>query len=339
MDLCSFNNDGVDPEHGEEDDVMVTLQQEWHSDTESAVVDNSISLVLGRHALSDVSADDGDVDLDNISSLTTSGRFDKTSLSAGKLFILDPNLIRLELNKFLEENWYVVLDWDGILKDRMREANKRVPSLEWGPGKMNQWPCDAVPVNEIADSTRGIRLYLGSSAAALKVDEIQDDSLSLVMSMNDQDTKTKQEPSDWVEFFAGHKLNNLRYLGWDETNINYWDDYERWAEKIVSFVIIWNSMVMDFIQSHNMFRSEHADDTFSVLVHCYGGINRSGAAILCLVMMIENLSLEQALEKSLLLNAPEKPYWTRRNYFIPALLFFQHLNVRHLEAAQAKSSS
>ena len=124
----------------------------------------------------------------------------------------------------------------------------------------------------------------------------------------------------------------------------------RWAPLGRSVAFVWQAqyreppggasarMVLDFVQSHKIFRSQNPQKTFSVLVHCYGGINRSGAATLCLVMLLENLSLEEALEKSLLLKAPEKQYWIRRNYFIPALLFFQHLNGKHLKPAPANST-
>ena len=49
---------------------------------------------------------------------------------------------------------------------------------------MEEWPCDTVPVYEICDERFDIRLHLGSIVAALKIDDIQDESLGLVISMN-----------------------------------------------------------------------------------------------------------------------------------------------------------
>ena len=34
---------------------------------------------------------------------------------------------------------------------------------------------------------------------------------------------------------------------------------------------------------------------YSALSHCYGGVNRSGAAVVCLVMAVEQVSLQEAL--------------------------------------------
>ena len=38
-------------------------------------------------------------------------------------------------------------------------------------------------------------------------------------------------------------------------------------------------MIHDFVGHHNHFRKKNLDKTFSALVHCFGGINRVGAAI------------------------------------------------------------
>ena len=156
--------------------------------------------------------------------------------------------------------------------------------------------------------------------------------------MNDQDQKAKAEPSDWVEFFACRRLKNLRYSGWDETNINWQADWDRWFDKIVEFVfhLEFNGARL-CAESQYVPKPKSSGDIF-----CLGPLlwwrQSLWCGILCLVMILENLTLEEALEKSLLLKAPEKQYWIRKNYFIPALLFFQHMNVKHLKPAPAKSS-
>ena len=333
MALCS----DLAPPEEEEEAVIMALQREWQSDSDPER-DECLS-VEGSEAESNVTHANHieSPELKQSPGLVPIHDDMMSDTDISQLIILDVNQIRWELDTFLKKHWQAVRHWEYVIQNRMKEAFKSVPPLQWGPGKLDQWPCDAKPVYEIHDGDFHIRLYLGSIAAAFKVDEIQDD-LHLVISMNDQDDKTKGEPSDWVDFFAGRRLKNLRYLGWDETNINWYDNWDRWFEKIVEFIFIWNSMVLDFVQSHKIFRSQNPQKTFSVLVHCYGGINRSGAATFCLVILLENLSLEEALEKSLLLKAPEKQYWIRRNYFIPALLFFQHLNGKHLKPAPANST-
>lgn len=95
--------------------------------------------------------------------------------------------------------------------------------------------------------------------------------------------------------------------------------------KIAEFVIIWVEMVTQVNAREVWYRKLHPDKlNYDALVHCYGGVNRSGAAIVCLVMWMEQVSLQEALDRSLLLHCPNRKYWHKRDYFIPALLFFQH---------------
>ena len=56
------------------------------------------------------------------------------------------------------------------------------------------------------------------------------------------------------------------------------------------------------------------------LVHCFGGVNRSSSAVLCLNMALEGLSLEDALQASVFCYKPRLCSWRRRDYFLPALL-------------------
>ena len=114
---------------------------------------------------------------------------------------------------------------------------------------------------------------------------------------------------------------NLCYGGGDETGIDWYYEWDRWVLKIVEFVIIWVEMVTQVNEHEVWYRKLHPDKlNYDALVHCYGGVNRSGAAIVCLVMWMEQVSLQEGLDRS-----PNRNYWHKRDYFIPALLFFQHV--------------
>ena len=58
-----------------------------------------------------------------------------------------------------------------------------------------------------------------------------------------------------------------------------------------------------------------------ILVHCYGGCNRSGAAIACLLMYFCELTVEQAVF-CLLRARGGNEYWHHRQYMIRALVYF-----------------
>ena len=275
---------------------------------------------------------------DDESNMEVDAEFVSLGVVPGRMINLNPGQIWLELEKFLEEKWFAIEFWEKVIKSRMQQAYAEATPVAWPQGKMGEWPCDAVLVYEFCDQDLDIRLHLGSIAAALKIDDIEDDDLCLVISMNDQDEKMKTEPSDWHEFFSRRQILNIRYRGWDERGIQWFGMWNKWVQKIWEFVMIWQQMTYDFVEHHNRHRQKYPDSTFSVLVHCFGGINRSGAATLCLVMMLENITLIEALEKSILKHAPGKQYWQRRDYFIPALLFFQHLNIQPLAEARAGMS-
>ena len=328
------------------------LQENWHS-PDTAQVDqedegkgvteedlNGELPSLAATVIDESKLQNDDVDcelqttLDESTMEVDTEKFEPQGLVPG-IMMLSPDEIWWELKKFLEEKWFAIEYWEKVIKSRMQQAYSEATPVVWSPGKMEQWPCDARLVHEVCDELFDIRLHLGSIAAFLKVNEIQDD-LRLVISMNDEDDKRKGEPSDWHEFFAHRQIFNIRYRGWDEMGIQWFDLWGKWVEKIWEFVMIWNQMIYDFIEHHNRFREKNPDSgTFSVLVHCYGGVNRSGAATLCIAMILQKITLVEALEKTILKHVPGQQYWQRRTYFIPALLFFQHLNIQPLAEAGA----
>ena len=249
----------------------------------------------------------------------------------------DRELLFYEVSNFLWTYWDDVEYWQDIIQTHLNNVRSMGQLQQWATGKMKDWPCDAEIVYESynssyssADYVVPTRLYLGSIASALRVDEIEDSDLCLVVTMNaDDDSSWKHD--EWTQHFANRNIVNLRFGGWDEINI-HWSDWDRWVRKIVDFLMIWQDMVSQVLSYQSKHKCLVPGKCYSALVHCYGGVNRSGAAVLCLVMALEKVTLRTALDKSLLRHCPNRSYWTKRGYFIPALLLFQHMFSTPLES-------
>ena len=104
-------------------------------------------------------------------------------------------------------------------------------SDKWVSSCMTTWPCDATAIYE-ADV---LKLYLGSIASALRVDEIDVPDLELVITTNNDDQLEHGCPQSWKCFFAEHVLANLRYGGYDEPRV--WEhDWGHYLEKMQEFL-------------------------------------------------------------------------------------------------------
>ena len=150
------------------------------------------------------------------------------------MLILAPDQIWLELEKFLHEKWFAIEFWEKVIKSRMRQAYSEAKPAAWPPGKMEMalWRSACV-WNLWWEVWRQV-----ACGEPLKIDDIEDESPGLVISMNDQDEKTKAEPSDWHGFFAWCQIPNIRYQGWDEIGIRF-GTWNKGVEKIWEFVTIY----------------------------------------------------------------------------------------------------
>ena len=91
---------------------------------------------------------------------------------------------------------------------------------------MHEWPCDAEFVYSANRSpTEQTSLHLGSVASALKVEEIPYE-ICLVITMNAEDSQVSRDREDWQQHFAKCNIFNLCYGGWDETGIDWYDEWD-----------------------------------------------------------------------------------------------------------------
>jgi hypothetical protein len=175
-----------------------------------------------------------------------------------------------------------------------------------------------------------------------------------VISMNDEDEQRPGEPSrdEWFKYFEERGITNLRYCGYDERFFapekpGTW----RWATKKAEFKGIWRKMIKDFAtwwEDHHCNGADPSNDDptkdsntadtshdssdptkdsqmvpsdVAVLVHCYGGVNRSTAALICLLMVWTGQPAIFILQ--LVLNEKAgAQFWQDRLYILEALLEF-----------------
>ena len=115
---------------------------------------------------------------------------------------------------------------------------------------------------------------------------------------------------------------NARFDGWDKTRIA---ESER-TEFMRNFDQIWcrvASQVELYVRTRPPLTGSEPLPRFAgqpcrILVHCYGGCNRSGAAIACLLMYFCELTVEQAV----FVHGGGNEYWHQRQYMIRALVYF-----------------
>ena len=132
-------------------------------------------------------------------------------------------------------------------------------SEKWVSGSMTSWPCDGLVIYE----SDALKFYLGGIASALRVDEIDDPDLELVITVNKDDQLQRGCPHSWKTFFEERGLANLRYGGFDKGGLGVVWQY---LEKIQECLTIWSAFVHEF----EVWRPARASAAGQVvvLVHC-----------------------------------------------------------------------
>jgi hypothetical protein len=182
-----------------------------------------------------------------------------------------------------------------------------------------------------------VDFYLGSIAAAWHVSQGNCHGIvpaavpfACVISMNDDDQQRPGEPSrdEWAKCFEELGIKNLRYGGYDErVSASETQGTWHWAAKKADFKRIWRQMIKDFATwwDDHHFDSQMVGGTstgpVAVLVHCYGGVNRSTAALICLLVVWTGQPAMYILQLVLKEKAGGG-YWQDRLYMLEALLEF-----------------
>eukprot|EP00438_Fugacium_kawagutii_P031372 Skav227560 [mRNA] locus=scaffold154:6446:6871:+ [translate_table: standard] len=118
---------------------------------------------------------------------------------------------------------------------------------------------------------------------------------------------------------------HLKYSGVDYTNLEVESNW--WYDNVATFVDIWARAVEEVADQIQNLRKQ-GNPWPVLLLHCYGGINRSSSFAIALIMKLEHMrgtkkSTKEVIEMSFGTYRRALNPWQRRSYFIFALLAFE----------------
>jgi len=181
---------------------------------------------------------------------------------------------------------------------------------------IGDWPIDAAI---IFDDGRHV-LLLGSVKSACEITEVNRRlgvNIDIVVTMNADDTRRYGERGCYATYYAELGVENLRYGGFDTTNVKG----EEYDAKKMEYVRRWVGMCSDidaaFLDGEEAVSPVR--DNVTILFHCYGGVNRSGSALCAFLILRKEHTAKQAIER-LVAARPGNEYWKKRGYFIDGLI-------------------
>jgi hypothetical protein len=181
---------------------------------------------------------------------------------------------------------------------------------------IGDWPIDAAI---IFDDGRHV-LSLGSVKSACEITEVNRRlgvNIDIVVTMNADDTRRYGERGCYATYYAELGVENLRYGGFDKTNVKG----EEYDAKKMEYVRRWVAMCSDidaaFLDGEEAVSPVR--DNVTILFHCYGGVNRSGSALCAFLILRKERTAKQAIE-ILVAARPGNDYWKKRGYFIDGLI-------------------
>jgi len=181
---------------------------------------------------------------------------------------------------------------------------------------LSDWPIDAAI---IFDDDRHV-LLLGSVKSACEITEVNRRlgvNIDIVVTMNDDDTRIHGEPDCYETYYAELGVENLRYGGFDKTNVKGEEYDAKKNEYVRRWVAMCSDMDAAFLDGEEAVSPVR--DKVTVLFHCYGGVNRSGSALCAFLILRKEHTARQAIER--LVDArPGNDYWKKRGYFIDGLI-------------------
>ena len=143
-------------------------------------------------------------------------------------------------------------------------------------------------------------------------------NVDIVVTLNADDAPRRGEPEDWTEHFQSKNIVNLRYGGYDETGVQ--PGSPEFQAKKQEFLDIWKAMMADLDEV-----LAGKTGKVTILYHCFGGVNRSAAALCAFLIGRRKYSAEDAVRALMSARAGQN-YWFKRDYFFDALLAVNDLH-------------
>ena len=197
--------------------------------------------------------------------------------------------------------------WNDLIRNY--PTHKFMQDITW-------WPFPDVAV--IYDGP-DMCLVLGSVKSATEITRLGPKiNVDIVVTLNADDPKRRGEPEHWSEHFRSKNIVNLRYGGYDKTGVE--PGSPEFQAKKQEFLDIWKAMMADLDE---VLASKTGKVT--ILYHCFGGVNRSAAALCAFLIGRRKYSAEDAVRALMSARAGQN-YWSNRDYFFDALLAVNDLH-------------
>ena len=184
-------------------------------------------------------------------------------------------------------------------------------------GDIQRWPADATVIHKSAECI----LVLGSLKSAIDISgtnkRVQKQAgaghrVDIVISMNADDRWHEGEPDCYeTHYKKATVMCNLRYGGFDKQSIRGAEADAKRAE----YISRWWQVAADL---RDQLRNIRRDVPLVVLIHCFGGVNRSTSTLCALLIILYRYTAYEAIN-ALVTARPGLEYWSRRGYFVEAL--------------------
>ena len=199
-------------------------------------------------------------------------------------------------------------------------ANDRDLEVAWRDVQIwdiDRWPVDATVIHKGSKCI----LVLGSLKAAIDITETNKrigmqagwgHKVDIVISMNAEDEWHQGEPADYKKHYAQAYVRcHLSYGGYDKQSIHGAEADAKRAE----YISRWWQVAGDL---QDQIRQCQRNGPLVVLIHCFGGANRSSSTLCALLIILYRYTAWEAIA-ALVEARPGVEYWVRRGYFIEAL--------------------
>ncbi|CAE7367738.1 unnamed protein product [Symbiodinium sp. CCMP2592] len=191
--------------------------------------------------------------------------------------------------------------------------------IVWGEsynfGDISEWPLDAVVVS----SEPGEKCLLGSLRSAADLHNVELHTkvpVTVVVSICwKTEMQVKGTPRDWNKHFLDCGVRHLQ-VELDDHQVRYSQHPDWFLECTQNCTQTWKGMADALSSARTACRKEGKD--FNVLFHCFGGINRSPAALCAWLMQDTRCSAAEAVGR-ILAARPALRAWRRRDYVLLAL--------------------
>ena len=180
---------------------------------------------------------------------------------------------------------------------------------------------------------QGVSMLIGNATDAIRCGDIicGDFPVNLVESMNSEDVhEFDGSLPDWKSHIESQgNIINLRYRGVDYTGLRPGSWPWLWTLKHFTDICIWKEAVPAVLAKIQELMNSAKGNCVVVLIHCYGGINRSVAFAMVLIQAIEFYSLKKKISVLDMIKMTLGKHrrgvgpWRGRSYFLYALLAFE----------------